>query len=231
MRNIECKIVQNLLPNYIDELTDSEINEFIEKHIENCKECEQALKDMQGDIKLEKINNSKKINALKKVKRRYRRIVIISILAVILIWIISLYCWNNYRFVKDENGKTVIERFTFDKKNISNYKNIIIKYKNLQSEGTIDGYAYTTYILTVNEKGIVINTRVKEEGFEEQELERLYESYKIDENVAKVVSNVQKVNNSIIYNNNTMNGKHIKEIIKTFENVDKINADSEIYEY
>lgn len=228
MRKIECKIVQNLLPNYIDELTDSEINEFIEKHIENCKECEQALKDMQGDIKLEKINNSKKINALKKIKRRYRRIVIISILAVILIGIISLYCWNNYRFVKDENGKTVIERFTFDKKNISNYKNTVINVKKKQ-DYTKDGYIYITYFLTVDNNNKCINVRIKMEGYSNDEYLQLeYNEIKIGEEVSKIYGNVKRDEKSIIYNDNTLNGEDKDKFIEKLKLSMEIES---IFEY
>lgn len=228
MRKIECKIVQNLLPNYIDELTDSEINEFIEKHIENCKECEQALKDMQGDIKLEKINNSKKINALKKVKRRYRRIVIISILVVILIGIISLYCWNNYRFVKDENGKTVIERFTFNNRNISYETNVIISYKDIQTENTIDGYRYTTLVLTINKNNICINTREQIKGLNEEGILYEYNELKNTENVTSILTNVQRIDDTIICNNNTYNGKSKDEII---DNIKKRLEIIELIEY
>lgn len=227
-KKTECKIVKDLLPTYIDELTDKETNLFIENHIKNCSECEQALKDMQGEIKLEKINNLKKIDALKKVRNRYRKIIVISVLIVILIGILGLYLWNNYRIVTDENGKVSIERFTFDKRNISKNTNTIIKYKEEQEQGTIDGYRYITLILTVNEKNICVNTRVKEEGYIEDELENVYERAKLDENVAKVITNIEKIENGIIYNNNTKNGKSKEEIITYLErNIETI----EIIEY
>ena len=35
----ECKIVQDLLPNYLEKVTTEETNEFIENHIGKCKEC------------------------------------------------------------------------------------------------------------------------------------------------------------------------------------------------
>ena len=35
----DCKIVQDLLPNYIDKLTSKETNAYIEEHINGCKEC------------------------------------------------------------------------------------------------------------------------------------------------------------------------------------------------
>ena len=54
----QCKIVQDLLPTYIEDLTSEETNQYIEEHIKNCNDCEQALLDMKGELKLEKINKS-----------------------------------------------------------------------------------------------------------------------------------------------------------------------------
>ena len=50
----ECKIVQDLLPNYIEGLTTKETNEYIEEHINNCVECQTILKNMKDDINLNK---------------------------------------------------------------------------------------------------------------------------------------------------------------------------------
>ena len=55
-QNRDCKIVQDLLPTYIESLTNEVTNEFIEEHIARCPECAQVLKDMNGDLQLEKIN-------------------------------------------------------------------------------------------------------------------------------------------------------------------------------
>lgn len=228
MKKTECKIIQDLLPSYIDGLTSNDTNTFIEQHIENCSECEEVLKNMQGDIQLEKINNSKKINALKKVKRRYRRITVISILLVILVIIIALYLWNNYRFATDENGKIVIERFTFDSRNISYETNVIISYKDTQTENTIDGYRYTTLVLTINENNICTNTREQIKGLNEDGILYEYTELKNTENATNILTNVKISNNTIIYNNNTYNGKSKDEIIeKIKKNLEVI----EIIEY
>lgn len=228
MKKTECKIVQDLLPSYIDNLTSAETNSFIEQHIENCLECEEVLKDMQGDIQLEKINNSKKINALKKVKRRYRRITVISILIVILVIIIALYLWNNYSLITDENGKITIERFTFDSRNISYETNVIISYKDTQTENTIDGYRYTTLVLTINENNICTNTREQIKGLNEEGILYEYTELKNTENATNILTNVKISNNTIIYNNNIYNGKSKDEIIeKIKKNLEVI----EIIEY
>lgn len=227
MKKTECKIVQDLLPSYIDNLTSAETNSFIERHIENCSECEEVLKDMQGDIQLEKINNSKKINALKKVKRRYRRITVISIMIVILVIIIALYLWNNYRFVTDENGKITIERFTFDKSKTSNYTNTIVETKILQ-DNTIDGYLYITYYLTIDNNKC-INVRIKEEGYlDSKDMQLEYKNLKVGEEIAKIYSNVKIDETSIIYTDNKLNGKNKDDLINEL----KINMEIEnIYEY
>ena len=48
----ECKIVQDLLPNYIDKLTNEETNTFIEEHLKECDNCNKILADMQKNIEL-----------------------------------------------------------------------------------------------------------------------------------------------------------------------------------
>ena len=47
----ECNIIRDLLPNYIEKLTNNDTNEFIEKHIENCEECNDLLKNYKTENK------------------------------------------------------------------------------------------------------------------------------------------------------------------------------------
>ena len=42
----ECKIVQDLLPSYVDKLTNEETNQYIEEHLKECKECQKVLENM-----------------------------------------------------------------------------------------------------------------------------------------------------------------------------------------
>ena len=46
----DCKIVQDLLPNYIEKLTNEETNKYITEHLNECKDCKKVLKEMQNDI-------------------------------------------------------------------------------------------------------------------------------------------------------------------------------------
>lgn len=69
--NRECKIVQDLLPNYIDKLTSEESNEYINEHIKTCNECKKVLDDMKEEIKSNsKENDKRKIDYMKKVKNK-----------------------------------------------------------------------------------------------------------------------------------------------------------------
>ena len=45
-----CKIVQDLLPNYIEKLTNDETNIFIEEHLKECEECRNILENMKNDL-------------------------------------------------------------------------------------------------------------------------------------------------------------------------------------
>lgn len=225
MKNYDCKLVQDLLPNYIENLTSEETNRFIEKHIEKCEECEQMLKDMKGEIKLDKINNQKKINALKKVRNRFRLKLFIFLIIVIIINIIGFYLWNNYRIVTNDDGTKSIERYTFSRSSVNNDTNIIIKTKSKLIENTIDGYVYRTIILTINEKGKCVNYREKIEGYTKEGFEEEYNVMLDREKNSSVFTNIKMSEDSIYYNNNTANNmekEKIVNLIKTSTEVESV---------
>lgn len=118
MNKKDCKIVQDLLPNYIDNLTTKESNEFIENHIKECEECNKVLENMKKDLKINDNKKEKKvINFIKKYNKKMR------ILKLILISIVILYILSLGR-------KTIIMLDLANKAN---------KYKNL-SEYSLNCY-------------------------------------------------------------------------------------------
>ena len=48
----DCKIIQDLLPNYIERLTNEETNHFIEEHLKECTECRHIFENMQKELKV-----------------------------------------------------------------------------------------------------------------------------------------------------------------------------------
>lgn len=82
----ECKIVQDLLPNYIEKLTNEETNTYIDEHLNSCEGCKKVLESMKKDIKtLEPKRQEKEVKFLKKYNRKIR------ILSSIVIAIIIIY--------------------------------------------------------------------------------------------------------------------------------------------
>lgn len=67
----DCKIVQDLLPSYIDGLTNEETNQFIKEHMKDCDECLKVLEDMEKELKQDKKKVSKQeVAYMKKYKRK-----------------------------------------------------------------------------------------------------------------------------------------------------------------
>ena len=49
----ECKIVYDLLPNYIEKLTSKTTNKYIEQHLKICNECNLVWSDMTAKFTIE----------------------------------------------------------------------------------------------------------------------------------------------------------------------------------
>lgn len=94
----DCKIIQDLLPNYIEKLTNEETNNYIEEHLKECDECKKKVKNMQEDLN---INGSKRDNREVKYIKKYSEKLRISKLIIIIILAIALvvmtYCYFYFR--------------------------------------------------------------------------------------------------------------------------------------
>jgi hypothetical protein len=71
--SINCRIIEDLLPLFIDGLVSSETNKAIEEHLEQCSECRRVHKILKEDIKLHQIlipidNSSGYNRVIKKIK-------------------------------------------------------------------------------------------------------------------------------------------------------------------
>lgn len=86
--SLECEMVRDLLPNYIEELTSEKTNKVIEEHLENCKDCRKVYQSMKVDLNIkenEDIRNKTKVKIFRKINKR------IKILETIIITIIVIY--------------------------------------------------------------------------------------------------------------------------------------------
>ena len=53
MKNSNCSIIKDLIPNYIEDLVSDETKAFMENHINTCNECRQILQMAQKEQKKE----------------------------------------------------------------------------------------------------------------------------------------------------------------------------------
>ena len=213
-KNEKCNVIQDLLPNYIEKLTSAETNEYIENHLKECDECTKILQDMGENIILDKIDEKKKIDYLKKIKYRNKLIISIIIAIAFFIIIVVISFFNSIGGVAlDENGNPeYYEAFQKwitgkDKITISKVTNILLKTKvdNLE----------TTIIISFDKNDICIGARYCFKGYTEEVLLDKYNNLKNVENEPiPTIVNVVMRDNKLIYNNNYWNGKNKKEILK-----------------
>lgn len=90
MKRVDCKIVQDLLPNYIEKLTNKETNQYIEEHLNFCKECQDILSNMKNDIEIDsKKRDKREVKYVKKYQNKLRTLKV-TILLILLALILSL---------------------------------------------------------------------------------------------------------------------------------------------
>lgn len=191
--NRDCKIVQDLLPNYLENLTSEVTNEFIEQHIAKCPECKKVFNNMSGEIEVEEINQDKEINYLKGIRKRVKRtITIVSLIVVIIASCIVCYIYNQSRI------------------QVNNYTFLRASYVREDQENSIDGNIYGSLIAVFDEKDICKSVRTIQKGYTEEGINR-----KKDTCIPDSFSNITYNHESVTYNINTWNGQ-TKEQVKKY---------------
>lgn len=95
---MKCSIIQDLLPNYIDDLTSEETKTEIEKHLKECEDCQKIYKDMSANVPKLIETEEKEIDVFKKVKKKLKiRNIIITAFICILIFFGFYIFANNYK--------------------------------------------------------------------------------------------------------------------------------------
>ena len=90
-KKTECEIVQYLLLGYVDETLNKESKKLVEKHLIECENCSERLKEIREDIKENQNNQKKEIDYLKKIRRKSKIKSVLIAIGVILLVIFILY--------------------------------------------------------------------------------------------------------------------------------------------
>ena len=93
----KCKIVQDLLPTYVEKMTSYETEVFIKEHLESCRECQKIYNSMISNLEKEEIEDTE---IVKEIKKYRRKINIIKVVFFIIIFTIVFYIVGNisYKF-------------------------------------------------------------------------------------------------------------------------------------
>jgi len=86
---IECAIIRDILPLYVDDVLSRESKSLISSHLETCESCRDEFTKMQSEIVKLPSNDGEEIVALKSIKRKLSKqklivAIIASMLAVVL---------------------------------------------------------------------------------------------------------------------------------------------------
>lgn len=99
-----CKIVQDLLPNYIDGLTNEETNLFIEKHLKECSKCKQIFDNMKKELTTDN-NPTRNSREVKYIKKYNKKLKILELLVVLLLLVALGFMTNHYFTMKNAYNK------------------------------------------------------------------------------------------------------------------------------
>lgn len=81
-----CKVIQDLLPLYIERLSSKETNLFIENNLKNCYSCNEVLNELKQKVNVPRVDEKDAIRKFYiKLKYKIIKIVLISNLFTILI--------------------------------------------------------------------------------------------------------------------------------------------------
>ena len=93
---INCNIIYDLLPLYIDNVCSEESRELVEEHIKTCEKCKLLLDNMQSgaDFRINREESLQRSDTLKAIKRKFfRKNVLVALVSVAASLAILLGVW------------------------------------------------------------------------------------------------------------------------------------------
>ncbi|MNH91189.1 hypothetical protein D3C73_437400 [compost metagenome] len=107
MSKIQCEIIKDLLPLYIDQVCSEESRQLVEEHLAGCNSCRHERENIQSDIPISKetvAHNRSEGNAIKdlstfwnrsKVKAFIKGVILTALsFTIILLGYLGLFEWN-----------------------------------------------------------------------------------------------------------------------------------------
>ena len=90
-KEIECKVVEDLLFGYVDKTLNNESKKLVENHLKDCKDCKQKLNEILEENKQNEKIQQREIDYLKKIKTKSRIKSILVAIGIIILILLLLY--------------------------------------------------------------------------------------------------------------------------------------------
>ena len=94
---LPCKVVEDLLPIYYDEVCSEETKEIVEEHLLCCDSCKQKLKFIEDDIVIPK-QDREAVNILKNIKKEMKAKETKKIILILAIFTAVLLLYHTLQF-------------------------------------------------------------------------------------------------------------------------------------
>lgn len=147
----DCKIVQDLLPNYIENLTNEETNKFIEEHLKTCDECKKIYDNMKKDLNV--VNTTKEKKKVKFLKQYRNKLRILEIIILIIVIAFIVNTGRKMYIITDLNNKA--QEYI----NLENYH---------RTSYSLDNGNYTKEeVFSMGDRKKIITTTMSEDGEKE----------------------------------------------------------------
>ena len=88
MNNVNCNIIKDILPLYVDEVVSADTRSMVSAHLENCADCRRKYEKLKSSISIPMDDNEA---PLKKMKRTWNRKKVILVCST-LILAIAIMC-------------------------------------------------------------------------------------------------------------------------------------------
>lgn len=93
-KQINCSLVRDLLPNYVEHLTSQETNEFIVEHLNGCRECSEIERALTIEMRTDTVPKDQNV---KKIMMRSRNLMLLkgilmfcSVIAIVTCFIVDV---------------------------------------------------------------------------------------------------------------------------------------------
>lgn len=153
MKKINCDIIKDVLPLYLDDVVSEATKEMVEEHLRSCESCRKEAKLLKQDLVLPSTQNIQLSEArvFKNLKSRFRKkntMIFISSVIIAILLVISLYSYaalSETCIPYDEKSIRIIEKDG----------ELYATYRGENLDGTV-GLAPTTVMMDGGEKNIVV---------------------------------------------------------------------------